>query len=45
MITLDSRTIILGIAPFTALVVMWGYHSKGNEGLMLRFILKDRKGT
>jgi len=30
-----SGTILLGIAPCTAMVLMWGYLSKGNDGLTL----------
>lgn len=30
-----AGTILLGIAPCTAMVLMWGYLSKGNDGLTL----------
>jgi arsenite transporter len=30
-----SGTILLGIAPCTAMVLMWGYLAKGNDGLTL----------
>ena len=30
-----AGTILLGIAPCTAMVLMWGYLSRGNEGLTL----------
>lgn len=33
-----SGTILLGIAPCTAMVLMWGYLAKGNDGLTLVLI-------
>ena len=33
-----AGTILLGIAPCTAMVLMWGYLAKGNDGLTLIMI-------
>ena len=39
-----AGTILLGIAPCTAMVLMWGYLSFGNQGLTLVMVAVNRSG-